>query len=147
MTQHTGRAALAQVAARCLLGFVLIYFGTSELLDPHAWFGYVPPFLANSGPLLWMILVHGWILFVLGAFVVIGIELRVVSVLSALMLLSIILTLFVAGGLTSILVRDAGILGLAVLIAADPIEAYSWDALEARMREGRTRRAGLAVRR
>jgi len=145
MRSDASKADMGALFGRLLLGFVLIYFGVGELVNPSAWIGYIPSFMLRVAPPLWMILVHGWVLFVVGTFVAIGIALRTSALLAALMLASIIGALFLTGGVTSILVRDAGVLGLAVMIAADPRDSYSWDALEGRGRRGdqaEARRAG-----
>lgn len=135
------RQAAGQLAGRSLLGAVLLYFGTGELLHPLQWVGYIPKGMPHLVPSLWMILSHGWILFVLGAFLVIGLEVRRTAAVSALVLLSVIGTLVVQGGVTSILVRDAGLFGLAAMIAFGPDDAWSLDALIGARQGGRVARA------
>lgn len=122
---------LRSLVARTGLGLVLCYFGYGELTDPHAWAGYIPPLLAAL-PAVAMILAHGWILFVLGGFVLLGIYTRHSAALGALMLLTILVTLAMRGGVTSIFVRDLGLMALAASLALERGTALSVDAIASR---------------
>jgi uncharacterized membrane protein YphA (DoxX/SURF4 family) len=133
--------AVGQLIGRVLLGVVLLYFGTAELLNPHQWVGYVPVGFPHFLPLVWLILVHGWVLFVLGAFVLLGIHTRLSALAAAAVLLTIVMTLFVQGGVTSILIRDLGLLGLALMIGLSRPNPYALDSLEPRGRPAQRTRA------
>jgi len=104
--------------ARLSLGLVLLWFGLHELIQPSLWTGYVPAISQTSGLALGMVLVHGWLLAMLGAALLLGIAPRVASAVSALLLLEIVLSLSFTGGVSDIVARDLGVFGLAVAVFA-----------------------------
>jgi hypothetical protein len=123
-----GSAAVVQVArawaptaARLALGLVLLWFGLHELLQPSLWTGYVPVISQTSHLALAMVLFHGWLLSVLAAALILGVAPQLSAGVSALLLLEIVLSLSLTGGLSDIVVRDVGVFGLAVAVfASDP---------------------------
>lgn len=127
MTPDVTRHLVGRVA----LAVVLLWFGESELTDPHSWVGYIPTFLPHLLPPVWMILIHGWVLFVLGGLVLLGLFTRQVAWLSVLVLLSILMSVIGPGGDSSLFIRDLGLLGLGIIVALDPTRVLSWDAYEA----------------
>lgn len=80
----------------------------------------------------WMILIHGWVLFVIGGFLLLGLYTRLMGILGTIVMLSIVLTLLAAHGMNSIVARDIGITALAASVALDRTRAYSWEAYEDR---------------
>ncbi len=108
----------APTVARLALGLVLLWFGLHELIQPSLWTGYVPAIPQSSGLALGMVLVHGWVLVLLGAALLLGIAPRVASAVSALLLLEIVLSLSFTGGVSDIVARDLGVFGLAVAVFA-----------------------------
>jgi uncharacterized membrane protein YphA (DoxX/SURF4 family) len=104
----------APTAARVLLGLVLAWFGYHELVAPRLWTGYVPGVGASSQVAVVMVLVHGWALLVLAVAIVTGLALRLAAAVAAVLVLQIVITLMVTGGLTDLTLRDAGVLGLAI---------------------------------
>ncbi len=105
--------------ARLTTGLILGCFGFWELTGPSQWTGYVPQFLANIASPLLLVVLHGWILFLLGAAALIDFA-PVVTAWSA-----VVVVAEVAGGLaltsgfTEILVRDVGLLALALVWALE----------------------------
>lgn len=105
--------------ARICLGLVMAWFGIHELLQPTLWTGYVPFVSSGSGLALGAVLVHGWILTTLGIALVFGVLPRLAGAVSAVVMLEIVLGL-ATHGLSDIVARDVGVLGLALAVAANP---------------------------
>jgi uncharacterized membrane protein YphA (DoxX/SURF4 family) len=108
-------AEWAPVGGRVLLGLVLIWFGFQELEHPGAWTGYVPVISETSSFAVVLVLIHGWVLFVLGFALVAGIETRLAAAVTSVLLLEIVISLVVTG-LSATALRDVGVLGLAVCL-------------------------------
>jgi uncharacterized membrane protein YphA (DoxX/SURF4 family) len=106
----------APTAARVLLGLVLAWFGYHELVQPALWTGYVPVVSATSSLAVVLVLAHGWLLLVLAVAVIAGIAPRTAAAVAALLLLEIVISLAVSGGLSDLTLRDVGVLGLAVCL-------------------------------
>jgi uncharacterized membrane protein YphA (DoxX/SURF4 family) len=104
--------------ARLLLGLVLAWFGCHELMQPALWTGYVALVPATSALAVVAVLVHGWLLLVLAVALIAGVATRLASGLAALLLLEIVVSLAITGGLSDLTMRDLGVLGLAVLLAS-----------------------------
>lgn len=107
------------LAARVLLGLVFLWFGVHELRQPHLWTGYVPVLSSTSTFAVWAVLAHGAVLFVLAVALLAGIAPRTAAAVGALLVLEIVISLAVQG-INDIVVRDLGILGLAIAVAAIP---------------------------
>jgi uncharacterized membrane protein YphA (DoxX/SURF4 family) len=107
----------APTLGRVCLGLVLAWFGYHELVQPSLWTGYVP---AVSGSLaVLLVLAHGWLLLMLAATLVAGIAVRAAAAVSVVLLLEIVVSLTLSGGLSDVVLRDVGVLGLAVFLTAD----------------------------
>jgi len=104
--------------ARLLLGLVLAWFGYHELVQPALWTGYVPVLSAASTAATLTVLAHGWLLLVLAAALIAGVAIRAAAGVAALLLLEIVISLTVTGGLSDLTMRDVGVLGLAVVLAS-----------------------------
>ena len=113
---HRFAAEWAPTMARVLLGLVLAWFGYHELVAPGLWTGYVPGMAAGSQVAVVLVLVHGWVLLVLAVAMVAGVGLRLVAAIAALLVLQIVISLTVIGGLTDLTLRDVGVLGLAICL-------------------------------
>jgi uncharacterized membrane protein YphA (DoxX/SURF4 family) len=111
-------AAWAPVAARVLLGLVLAWFGYHELVRPSLWTGYVPVLSPASGPAVILVLAHGWVLLLLAAALVAGVAARTAAAVAAVLVLEIVISLTVTGGLSDLTLRDVGVLGLAVCLTS-----------------------------
>lgn len=107
----------APTAARVLLGLVLAWFGYHELVQPSLWTGYLPVVPASSLAVL-MVLAHGWLLLILAVAMIAGIAVRAVAAVSVALLLEIVISLTVASGLSDLILRDVGVLGLATCLTA-----------------------------
>jgi uncharacterized membrane protein YphA (DoxX/SURF4 family) len=105
-------------AARLLLGLVLAWFGYHELVQPSLWTGYVPVVSATSSLAVLLVLAHGWLLLLLAVAIIAGVAHRSASAVAALLMLEIVTSLTVTGGLSDLTMRDVGVLGLAICLAA-----------------------------
>lgn len=103
-------------AARIALGLVLGWFAVHELLQPNLWTGYVPLLSTSSTLAVWAVLAHGGVLLVLAVALVVGIAPRVAAAVSAVVMAEIVIAL-AAHGLSDIVARDVGVLGLALAVA------------------------------
>jgi uncharacterized membrane protein YphA (DoxX/SURF4 family) len=108
-------AEWAPTAGRILLGLVFFWFGYHELVQPGGWTQYVPVVSESSSLAVILVLVHGWVLFVLAAALVAGIAPRVAAAIASVVLLEIVISLAVTG-LSATALRDVGVLGLAVCL-------------------------------
>jgi hypothetical protein len=104
------------VAGRVLLALVLAWFGYHELVQPGLWTGYVPVLSSTSTLALILVLAHGWVLLMVAVALAAGIAPRVAALLAAALLLEIVISLAVTGGLSDLTLRDVGVLGLAVCL-------------------------------
>jgi uncharacterized membrane protein YphA (DoxX/SURF4 family) len=105
----------APVGGRALLGLVFLWFGFHELEHPGAWTGYVPVISETSNLAVVAVLIHGWVLFVLGFALIAGIQPRLAAALGSIIMLEIVISLVVTG-LSDTALRDVGVLGLAVCL-------------------------------
>ena len=103
---------------RFSLAFVFGWFGISEILNPRYWSGYVPPMARELLPIPILPLVqgHGAVLVFLGICFLFRFQLRYTGILAILVLFSIIGGLISTNGFDEIVVRDIGLLGLAISI-------------------------------
>ena len=108
--------AWASTVARLLLGLVLLWFGYHELVSPGLWTGYVPIISATSHAAQVLVLAHGWMLLVLAAALLGGVAPRLAAAVAAMLLLEIVISLSVTGGLSDLVLRDVGVLGLAIAL-------------------------------
>ena len=107
----------APTVGRVLLGLVLTWFGYHELVQPSLWTGYVP-LVSGSEFLVLLVLAHGWLLLMLAVAMFAGIAVRAVAALSTLLLIEIVTSLTITNGLSDLVLRDVGVLGLAVCLTA-----------------------------
>ena len=117
-TDQAGQLAgeWAPTLGRVLLGLVLAWFGYHELVTPALWTGYVPVVSATSSIAVVLVLAHGWLLLMLAVAMIAGIAPRAVAAAAAILLLEIVISLTVSGGLSDLTLRDVGVLGLAVAL-------------------------------
>jgi uncharacterized membrane protein YphA (DoxX/SURF4 family) len=109
-------AVWGPTAARILLGLVLGWFGYHELVQPGLWTGYVPLMHPQSAIAIVLVLAHGWLLLMLAVALAAGIMARAVAAVAAVLLLEIVISLTVTGGLSDLTLRDIGVLGLTVML-------------------------------
>lgn len=103
---------------RFSLGFVLLWFGISEIMNPIYWSGYIPPLVASLLPFNVNLFVqmHGAVLVLLALSLVFKFYIRYAGLLALGVLLSIISGLIMIDGFNEIVVRDIGLFGLALAI-------------------------------
>jgi hypothetical protein len=92
------------------------WFGYHELVQPALWTGYVPVVRSGSGLAALLVLAHGWLLLVLAVAMIAGIAPRATATAAAVLLLEIVISLTVTGGLSDLALRDVGVLGLAICL-------------------------------
>lgn len=109
-------AEWAPTVGRILLGLVLAWFGYHELVQPSLWTGYVPVIASTSALADICVLAHGWLLLVLAVALIAGVSSRVGAAIAAILLLQIVITLTMTGGLSDLTMRDVGVLGLALCL-------------------------------
>jgi uncharacterized membrane protein YphA (DoxX/SURF4 family) len=109
-------AEWAPLAGRVLLGLVLGWFGYHELARPSLWTGYVPVLPPGSPAAVLAVLAHGWLLLILAAALIAGIATRIAAAIAAVTLLEILISLTVTAGLSDLVLRDLGVLGLAICL-------------------------------
>lgn len=114
LSAGTAIQAWASTMARVLLGLVLGWFGYHELVAPGLWTGYVPVLSAASSLTQVLVLAHGWVLLVLAVALVAGIAPRLAAAVACVLLLEIVISLTASAGLSDLVLRDVGVLGLAL---------------------------------
>lgn len=108
------------VCARLVLGLVLLWFGYHEATDPALWTGYVPVVSATSVLAKVLVSAHACMLIVLAVASLVGIVPRVAAAITSLLLAEIVISLAVTGGLSDLVARDLGVMGLAVAVVGLP---------------------------
>lgn len=109
-------AAWTPTIARGLLALVLGWFGYHELIQPSLWTGYVPVLPTSSSLAVILVLAHGWLLLMLSVAMFAGIAIRAAAAVTTLLLLEIVISLTMATGLSDLVLRDVGVLGLATCL-------------------------------
>lgn len=113
------RAAAVGLVARLATGLVLGCFGFWELTNPAQWTGFVPGPVAAAAPPVPLVLAHGWVLFVLAVAALIDFVGGIVSWIAVAVMTEIVFGLLMTSGLTDTLVRDVGLLALALVWALE----------------------------
>jgi uncharacterized membrane protein YphA (DoxX/SURF4 family) len=108
-------APWAPTVGRMLLGLVFVWFGWHEVVQPGRWTQYVPVIAENSRPATVLVAVHGWVLLALAAALLLGVAPRISAAIASVLLLEIVVSLLVTG-FSATATRDAGVLGLAVVL-------------------------------
>ncbi|MFB6131285.1 MAG: hypothetical protein ABEJ28_10740 [Salinigranum sp.] len=112
-THSLSKADLPYVLPRVGIAVVFFGFGLWELFVPHYWTAYVPALLADHAWTLRLVQFHGLFLTTTATAVLLPRYARAGAVAAALLLAEICLDILVANGLTSILLRDVGLLVVA----------------------------------
>jgi len=105
---------LALFVLRVALAVPFIYAAIAATLQPEAWIGFVPFFLRNIFPEALLLGAHSLMNLVLGVWLLSGWRTRYAAVLSALVLLTVIVTNLPS---LDIIFRDIGLLLAAVSLA------------------------------
>jgi hypothetical protein len=108
------------------LGFVMAWFGVQELRSPGEWTVFVPSFVGGMSPVSLndLVLVHGFLLLLAGAAVVLGLFYLFGALLAVGLFLEIVFGLWYDGGLSDLVIRDIGLLALAVAVSVDRSTAW-----------------------
>ncbi len=93
------------LALRLGLGLVFLYAGFSIIANPTAWIGYVPQFVENFYPRESALILHAIFDLLLGAGLLLGQFLPLVSIMAFLNLTSIL----IFSGIDDITFRDVGL--------------------------------------
>lgn len=114
------RQQARHLLARASLAVAFIGIGLWEIVQPSYWLGYVPQFL-NFLPADYVLLAEGVVITSLGAAVLLGVYLKAVAGLSALMMLSVIASVIVSTGFTDIVIRDIALFLIAASLYFDDV--------------------------
>jgi len=100
------------------MGFVLGWFGVNEIFNPVYWSGYVPPIVEQFLPfdINLFVQMHGIVLSLLALSFFLSLYIRYTGLIAVGVLISIIGGLIMINGFNEIVVRDIGLLGLALSI-------------------------------
>lgn len=104
----------SSVVLRFGLGAVLLWFGLSQLIAPVAWTSFLPSWIAGIITPETFVIINGLSEVVLGVMLLGGIFTRIIAILTALHLASI---LFSVGYSSDIAVRDFGLMMAAIALA------------------------------
>lgn len=110
-------AHLRDNVASVALAFVLFWFGAEELHSPANWTVFVPKFIGSSSLAVHLVTVHGAVLCLAAAMIVLNYGRRVAAAVVSFLILEIIIDLIISAGLSPIAVRDIGLFGLALSLA------------------------------
>jgi len=110
------RADVPYLLPRLGIAVVFVGFGVWELLNPGYWTVYVPTLLAGHAWTLRLVQLHGVVLTTTGAAVLLPRYARRGAAVATLVLAEICLDILLANGVTSILLRDVGLLAVAAAL-------------------------------
>ena len=142
------RSGVRHLVMRLALAFVLGWFGLHELHNPSEWTAFAPSFIVHHVPhqVNNLVLLHGFLLTLAAASVLLGLVYLGGALLATGILATVGLELWVDGGVSDVMIRDIGVLGLAAALLVDPVRVWHLDdAILARVRE-RQRPAGKKKR-
>ena len=107
------------------LGFVFFWFGIDKFIDPGLWIGWIPDSILSFVPIFpgTFIFLLGIVETILGILLIFGVLVRIVAFVSALHLLAIIFSL----GFNDIVVRDIGLLTMALALAIEKKHSFCLD--------------------
>lgn len=111
---------------RVFLAFVFVWFGISEISNPVYFSGYIPSSVSNLGlDENLLIQIHGVFLVFLSFCLIFKFYLRFTGLLAILVLLQIIFGLLLISKfeINEIIVRDIGVLGLAIAVWLQSIKS------------------------
>ncbi len=125
------RSELRHLVMRLALGFVLGWFGVQELHSPSDWGVFVPAFISNHAPnaVNNLVIAHGFLLTFAGAGVLFGLFYLGGAALAVGLLSEVVIALWADSGMSDLVIRDIGLLGLAAALAVDPVRVWHLDDL------------------
>ena len=129
MAQTSRTQIIRHLLMRLMMGFTLGWFGGLQVRSQSDWVDFVPDFISRLSPVAdsYLIILHGSLLLLAAVGIFIGLRFVAASLLAATLLSFIILTLIVDGGSANLIVRDIGILGLAISLIFDPVRFWQLD--------------------
>jgi len=106
---------------RFCLGFILVWFGIQQVISPSEWAHLVPETMSSHSPIgdIGLIFVHGALLTMAAIGISVGLFPKSSSLLAAALLLEIIVVLLIGGDSSGLIVRDIGLLVMALVLALD----------------------------
>ena len=109
---------------RLTLAFILGWFGIQQVLAPSEWTDFIPAIISGHIPIaaVDLILVHGVLLLVAAVGIILGLFLVGSCLLAVGLFFEIILVLLLTAGNSGLIVRDVGLLALAIALALDPVQ-------------------------
>jgi hypothetical protein len=118
--------AARHLIMRFALGLVLGWFGVQQVRAPANWVDFVPSLVSQYSPVTntGLVLSHGFLLLVASSGIILGVAFTSASLLAAALLCEIIASLFLDGGPAHLIVRNVGLLGLAIALALDPVNFW-----------------------
>ena len=116
---------------RVALGFVLGWFGVLQAREPTDWIEFVPGYVSRLSPVsdTVLVLLHSSLLLLAAVGVLIGLQFLAAAVLAVAAISQIIVALVLEDGSLTLIVRDIGILGLAVGLALDQSRFWQLDSV------------------
>jgi len=120
------RGKARHLLMRLAMAFVLSWFGVHELRSPAEWAVFVPSFVSDHSPIAVndLILLHGFLLLVAAAAITFGLFYLLGCLLAMSLLSDIILGLWLDDGISDLVIRDLGLMGLAAALALDPLRFW-----------------------
>lgn len=109
---------IRHVLSRLALAVVFVGIGIWEIVQPSYWSAFVPSFITILDPNA-LVIIHGAIMLAIGIGIGLGVYLRLSAVLASLMMVSIIVMLLMESGFTDLIIRDAGVLLIAMSLIFD----------------------------
>ena len=125
------RSELRHLVMRLALGFVLGWFGVQELHSPSDWGVFVPALISSHAPnaVNNLVIAHGFLLTLGGASVLFGLFYLGGALLAVGLLGEVVIALWADSGMSDLVIRDIGLLGLAAALAVDPVRVWHLDDL------------------
>ncbi|MDD5050701.1 MAG: DoxX family protein [Candidatus Pacebacteria bacterium] len=123
----------APLVLRIAISFVLLWFGTQQLLHPQMWVKILPPWTTSLpfAPLT-LIAINSWFEIIFGIALLVGFQTRIVALVLALHIFDIAYTL----GYGSVAIRDVGLALATLSIAMADAPELSFDMFLAKKRQG-----------
>jgi len=113
------RQNVRHLITRLSFAVVFIGIGIWEIVQPSYWSFYVPSILAKFANANLITMVQGAALIVIGGGVLTGAYLKIFAALGVLMMIAILTDLIVSFGFTDLIIRDSGVLLIALALYFD----------------------------
>ena len=117
---------------RLTLGFTLGWFGLLQALSPGEWIDFVPEMVSRWSPLAdaTLVLIHASLLLLAATGILLGLQFKRASILGLFLIADIILALILGDGSMNLIMRDIGILGLAIGLSLDDTRFAQLDLIQ-----------------